>query len=120
MSDLVRTATPHPQPGPTSVRNEHGQAAPLVLMALLFATLLAVGVVRVGDGAGRAASAQAAADAAALAGAADGQEAASEVAAANGARVVRFEQLGDDVRITVERRGASATARARWQPAPIP
>ncbi|MCU1370061.1 MAG: hypothetical protein JWO77_1255 [Ilumatobacteraceae bacterium] len=100
--------------------SERGQAAPLALMAVLFAALLAVGVVRVGDAAGRGAAAQASADASALAGAADGEEAAVEVATANQARVVRFEQVGDDVRVIVERRGATATARARWQPAPIP
>lgn len=89
-------------------------------MALLFAALLAAGVAQIGAAAGRGASAQAAADAAALAGAADGAEAALEVAEANDAAIVRFEQAGDDVRVTVERRGATATARARWHPAPIP
>ncbi|WP_421118002.1 hypothetical protein ACE2AJ_11370 [Aquihabitans daechungensis] len=89
-------------------------------MAVLFAALLAAGVVRVGDAAGRGASAQAAADAAALAGAAEGPGAAAEVAAANDARILGFAQDGDDVRVTVERRGATATARARWQPLPIP
>lgn len=58
-------------------RGERGQAAPLVLVALLFAALLA-------------------------------------------ATIVRFEHIGSDVRVTLERRGASATARARWQPTPIP
>jgi hypothetical protein len=99
---------------------ERGQAAPLALITILFAALFAAGVVRVGDAAGRGASAQAAADAAALAGAAQGPGAAAEVATANDARVVGFAQDGDDVRLTVERRGATATARARWQPAPIP
>lgn len=89
-------------------------------MALLFAALLAVGVTRLGGAAGQAAAAQASADAVALAGAADGEAAAAEVATANEARIVRFEQIGDDVRVTVERRGATATARARWQPVAIP
>lgn len=100
--------------------DQRGQAAPLVLMAVLFAALLASGVAKLGSAAAQDASAQASADAAALAGAADGHEAAADVAAANDARIVRFERLGDDVRVTVERRGATATARARWQPAPIP
>jgi hypothetical protein len=100
--------------------SERGQAAPLALLALLFAVVLAVGVVRVGDAAGRGAAAQASADASALAGAAGGEAAAIEVATANQARVVRFAQVGDDVRVTVEQRGATATARARWQPVPIP
>ncbi len=112
MSDRTRSSS--------SVRAQRGQAAPLALVALLFAALLAVGVTRLGAAAGIAAYAQASADAVALAGAADGQEAAAEVAAANDARIVRFERLGDDVRVMVERRGATATARARWEPAPIP
>ncbi len=103
-----------------SVAGEQGQAAPLALVAILFAALLGVGVVRVGEASGRVASAQAAADASALAGAADGEAAASEVAVANDARIVTFTHEGDDVRVTVERRGATASARARWQPAPIP
>ena len=89
-------------------------------MAVLFAALLGVGVVRIGAAAGEAASAQAAADATALAGAADGEAAAAEVARANDAEVVQYEPIGDDVRVTVERHGARATARARWQPTPIP
>ncbi len=104
----------------TSPAGQRGQAAPLALVAILFAALLAVGVIRVGAAAGRGASAQASADAAALAGAAGGEEAAIEVAGANGARILAFVQDGDDVRITVERRGAMASARARWQPVPIP
>lgn len=101
-------------------RGERGQVAPLALVAVLFAALLAVGVAQLGAAASGAAAAQASADAAALAGAADGEGAAVEVAAANEATVVSFEHQGDDVRVTVERRGATATARARWQRAPIP
>jgi hypothetical protein len=104
----------------TTSRRERGQAAPLALVAILFAALLGLGVARVGDAAGRSAAAQASADAAALAGAADGEAAALEVATANHAALVHFEQIGDDVRVTVQQRGATATARARWQPAPIP
>lgn len=99
---------------------QRGQVAPLALVALLFAALVGAGVLRFGEGAGRAASAQAAADAAALAGAAEGEAAAGEVAAANDARLVSFTQVDEEVRVTIERRGAMATARARWQPAPIP
>ncbi|HWJ98006.1 MAG TPA: hypothetical protein VNQ33_07590 [Acidimicrobiales bacterium] len=113
MTDRRRTTT---TPRPT----ERGQAAPLMLVALLFAALVGVGIVRVGAAAGVAASAQAAADAAALAAAADGEDAAAEVAAANEAEVVTYESIGEDVRVTIERHGARATARARWQPAPIP
>lgn len=100
--------------------SERGQAAPLALVALLFAALLCVGVVRVGDAAGRRAGAQASADAVALAAAAGGEPAAAEVAAANGARLVHLADEGDDVQVTIRQRGTTATARARWLPAPIP
>lgn len=119
MTDPGRS-TSLPTPGPPRLRSQRGQVAPLALVAVLFAALLAVGVLRVGDGAGRSAAAQAAADATALAGAAEGEAAATEVAAANGARLVAYGQLDDDVQVTIERRGATATARARWHPAPIP
>ena len=99
---------------------ERGQVTPLVLVALLFATLLALGVVRVGAAASSRSAAQATADAVALAGAADGRSAADAVAGANHATIVAFEAHGTDVRVTIERRGASATARARWDPVPIP
>ena len=114
------SATSSPSLGGLRPRAQRGQVAPLALVAVLFAALLAVGVLRVGDGAGRSAAAQAAADATALAGAAEGEAAATEVATANGARLVAFGQIDDDVQVTIERRGATATARARWHPAPIP
>lgn len=111
---------PDRAPSPTIRRGEQGQAAPLALVAVLLAALLTLGIARLGSAAGTAAMAQASADAVALAGAAEGEAAAGAVAAANEARLVRFEQVGDDVQVVVERRGATATARARWQPAPIP
>lgn len=106
---------------PRRIRDhQRGQVAPLALVALLLAGLLALGVARVGVAASSRASAQAAADAVALAGASDGRAAAADVAEANQATLVAFRQQGDDVEVTVERRGATATARARWDPAPIP
>ena len=93
---------------------------PLVLVALLFAVLLAVGVAQVGRAASLRASAQAAADASALAGAADGQGAAGQVAAANHAVLRSYRTDGTDVVVSIERRGATATARARWQLPAIP
>jgi hypothetical protein len=89
-------------------------------MAVLFAALVAVGIARVGAAAAVRSSAQAAADASALAGAADGDAAAEQAATANDATVVRIDHDGSDVCVTVERRGVTATARAQWQPAPIP
>ena len=61
-----------------------------------------------------------AADASALAGAADGRDGADLVASANRAKVVEFKADGTDIVVTIERRGALATARARWLSAPIP
>lgn len=99
-------------------RDERGQVVPLMAVLLVFAAVLGFGLVRVGVGAARRASAQAAADGAALAGAAAGPEAAAEVASANGAIVVGFTQDDLDVVVTVSRSGVKATARARWQPDP--
>lgn len=104
----------------TDDRSERGQAAILALVALLFAGVLAAGLAQVGRAAAQRASAQAAADATALAGASAGRSAADDVAAANDAQVVAYRVEDVDVLVTVERRGASATARARWVPTPIP
>jgi hypothetical protein len=68
---------------------------------------------RLGQAAVARASARTAADAAALAGAAEGEQAAREVASANGATVLRYEVLGDDTRVTVRLGDAEAVARAR-------
>lgn len=116
----LRSHHPAPPSRSNRIRSQRGQAAPLALVALLFAALAAAGVARIGEAAARGAAAQATADAAALAGAAEGEAAAAEVAQANLGQLVRFEAEGDDVRVVIERRGASATARARWVPAPIP
>jgi hypothetical protein len=68
---------------------------------------------RIGGAAVDRARAVAAADAAALAGAADGREAAVDAAAANGARLRHYEDLGDDARVRVSLGDAEASARAR-------
>lgn len=91
-----------------------GQALPLVLVAVLLATLVAAGSVHLGVAASHRAGAQAAADAAALAGAAEGRDGASRVAAANRARLVSYREETFDVVVFVERDGVRAQARARW------
>ena len=91
-----------------------------MLVAVLFAALLCLGVARVGSAAGSRASAQAAADAAALAGAAAGRARRPRAGRGQPRVVVAFGDDGADVVVTVERRGVTATARARWVPAPIP
>ena len=60
--------------------------------------------------------AQVAADAAALAGVDGGRPAAMRLATANGAVLVRFALLGDDVLVTFILDGVSATARASRAP----
>jgi hypothetical protein len=99
--------------------DERGQAAPLVLVAILFTALSCLGLARLGAASAVAARSQAAADAAALAGAAGGEPAARRLAAANDAMLVEYRTVGADVEVTVERGGDTATARARWVPAPI-
>ena len=64
------------------------------------------------------ASACTAADAAALAGAAQGEQAAREVAADNGATVIGYEVLGEDTRVTVRLGPAEAVGRARREGRP--
>lgn len=94
---------------------ERGQA---LLAAVLLLAIVAGGaslLVALGLRADAVAQARTAADAAALAGAVDGRDAAEQVAHANGARLVRFERDGAEAQVTVERRGATATARARDQ-----
>ncbi len=99
---------------------QQGQALPLVLVALMLTGLLVGGIVRLGVAAAHRQGAQAAADAAALAGAAHGRAAAEELAAANDAQVIVYREGVTAIEITVRHHGATATARARWMPAPIP
>lgn len=97
-----------------------GQAAPLALVCLIVATALALGLVRVGVAVTSRAHAQAAADAVALAAAAEGEPAAASIAEANHVTLVAVHAVGDDVVVEVQRRGVTATARARWVPGAIP
>lgn len=102
-----------------SVRHpQRGQVVPILAVVLVVAGLVAAGLVSLAAADARRARSQAAADAVALAGAADGRAAAEEVAAANRGRIVRYRVIDLDVVVTVERRGVTATARARWGVAP--
>ena len=94
-------------------RTERGQALPLLALVIVLAGGAVVVLGRLGGAAVDRARAVAAADAAALAGAAGGRAEADEAAVANGARLRRFEDLGDDVRVQVSLGDAEATARAR-------
>jgi hypothetical protein len=92
--------------------DERGQATPLLAIVVVLVGLMAMALGRLGDSATDAARARTAADASALAGAADGEGAARELAAANGARMTRFVKVGDEVEVTVRYDGAEAVARA--------
>jgi D-alanyl-D-alanine carboxypeptidase len=94
-------------------RTESGQVLPVVTLLMVTAGLVCLAIGRMGGAAVARAQAVTAADAAALAGAADTRDAAESAARWNGARLLSFEDLGDDVRVRVELGGARATARAR-------
>ena len=94
-------------------RTEAGQTLPLVALMIVVAggAMLLLG--SLGGAAVSRAQAQTAADAAALAGVLDGPAEASSVAAANGGRLVQFEERGGQAFVRVEVGRATATARAR-------
>ena len=83
-------------------------------MALV--TVLLLGVARLGAAANDRARAHLAADAAALAGAAEGRDAAADLAAKNGGRLVAFRIVGTDTVVTVVVGKVRAMARARADP----
>jgi type II secretory pathway pseudopilin PulG len=91
---------------------ERGQVLPLLAVVIVLAGLATVAVVRFGGVATDRGRASTAADAAALAGAAEGEQQARALAAANGARLLTYEELGEDTRVRVEVGSVSATARA--------
>ena len=106
----------HPIPDQRRRRasDQRGQVLPLCLLVVALAAAVALCLVHLGAVVARRSRAQAAADAAALAGATEGERAARRLAAANGARLVQFHQLGEDVLVVVVRQGIRASARARW------
>ena len=94
-------------------RGQSGQVLPLVALVLLGLGAAALLIGRLGGAAVNRARAVAAADTVALAGAAGDRHQADAVAAANGARVLRFERVRGDTRVRVAVGPAEATARAR-------
>jgi len=97
----------------SAVRREAGQATPLVLVVIALAVVVALALVPLARGAAQRAQARTAADAAALAGAAEGEDAAREVAEANGATLQEWHASGPDVWVEVTVGEARATAKAR-------
>ena len=94
-------------------QDERGQAMPIVLGLMAVAVVVLLALVPVAEAAQQRAAARNAADAAALAGAAEGEAAAREVAADNGAELVRWRARGLDVWVVVVLGDARAEAKAR-------
>ena len=94
-------------------RRERGSVLPVLALVIVLTGVVALALGRIGGAATARARARTAADAAALAGAAEGQEAANELAAANGGRLLAFEQHGSDTRVVVAVGSAEASGRAR-------
>jgi hypothetical protein len=92
---------------------DHGQTVPLVAVVLVALAMMAVLVARVGGKASEQAQARTAADAAALAGVRGSRPQADAIATANGAILSDYQEIGDDVVVTVHVGDAAATARAR-------
>lgn len=99
---------------------ERGQVLPFVALMVMVVGVACLVLGRLGGAAVARAQAVTAADAAALAGAAAGREAARASAAANGGRLIGYEELGLDTRVEVDLGGARAAARARRPPAGAP
>jgi hypothetical protein len=93
--------------------DDRGQALPLAAAMLAVVTVALVGLVPVGLAVRERAAARTAADAAALAGAVEGEQAAHDLAAANGGELVAFRRTGDEVVVRVRVGDAVADARAR-------
>ncbi|MGQ0744694.1 MAG: pilus assembly protein TadG-related protein [Acidimicrobiales bacterium] len=102
----------------TGQRSQGGSIIPLMAVGVMLAGLMVLGLGALGKAAVSRAQAQTAADAAALAAAGQGgspsagRRAAGEVAEANGARLLGFEQGHQGVRVTTGVGPARATARA--------
>ncbi len=102
---------------------------PLLIVAITFMALSAVGLARISGGALQRSQAQQGADAAALAGARFGYGEAQRIASANGVGLVSFadQYIGTahevDVVVVIvggSEQGVSASASARWDPPPPP
>lgn len=93
-----------------------GQAVLALAFVAVIAALAAMGVARLGAGMVQRQQAQAAADAVALAAVNGGESRIENVAAANGAEVVRVTWLGEDVMVEVVVHHARAVARATRAP----
>jgi hypothetical protein len=100
--------------------DDRGQAVPLAAAMLAVVAVALVGLVPVGVAVLERAAARTAADAAALAGAVEGEQAARDLAEANGGELVAYQRTGDEVlvRVRVGQGAADARARATTRVAP--
>ena len=94
-------------------RGEQGSTLPFMALAIVLAGVSVALLGRVGGAATARAGARSAADAAALAGAAAGRSAAQQLAEANGAELLSYEEIGSDTKVRVRLGIAEATGRAR-------
>jgi hypothetical protein len=98
------------------INRDRGQAVVLLLAVVVMAALSVVAVGRFAERIVDRGRAQTAADASALAATRGGRASASRLAAANGARLVGYDEVGDTVTVTVtvivDVGGEQATARA--------
>ena len=101
---------------PARRHGDRGQAVPLVLGLVAVAVVVLLALVPLVRAAQQRAAARNAADAAALAGAAEGEDAARDVAAENGAELVGWRAEGLDVWVVVVLGDARAEAKAHRDP----
>jgi len=94
-------------------KSERGSTLPFLVLTIVLAGACVVLLGRVGGAATARAGAAGAADAAALAGAASGRAAAEELARANGAELLSYQEVGNDTQVRVRLGPAEATGRAR-------
>jgi hypothetical protein len=95
------------------MRGARGQAVLAVALAIVVLVVALLVIGRVGRTVVDRARARTAADAAALAGVSAGRARAQALAERNGARLIDFEAVGDEVDVTVEVGSVRASARAR-------
>lgn len=101
------------------MERERGSVVPLVAVVVVAVGGLCLALGRLGGVANTSARAQAAADAAALAGAAEGEDAARELATANGAVLEELVVDGAEVEVWVRIGDVRARARAVARPRPF-
>ncbi|MDQ2648384.1 MAG: pilus assembly protein TadG-related protein [Actinomycetota bacterium] len=99
--------------GRTDDGYDEGQATPLAIALIALGVVVALALGPFTRHADQRARARTAADAAALAGAAEGEDAAREVAEANGADLLHWRERGEEVWVSVQVGEIQAAAKAR-------